>query len=178
MPFVQQPSELQYIRTMTLVYLMVKLRKVSYILRVRFQYIGCLQSSDTILVDIGYLVLKEERVDTLVLVVGSDGDEQKTEGFHLLCFECFEQIIPSEGEQFTAALTQSVRYIRHAETYTHYLVFLIDHERHEIEVQQREIHILVVVLLLDGHRLEVIEFLVCFVYHVHILNAVFAHELA
>ena len=134
-------------------YLMVELGKVRNILGVGLQDICRLQDLNAVLVDDRYLVLEEERVDALILIVRPDGDEQEAEGLHLLCFERPEEMEPTEGEEFAITLAKRVRDIRHSESDAHNLFLLIDHEGDKIEVEDREVHILIVVLLRDGHGL-------------------------
>ena len=83
---------------MQLMHLMVKLREVRDVLRVGLQDIRRLQTLDAVLVDIGQLVLEEERIDPFILVVGTNGDEQEAEGVHLLGLERLKQMIPSERQ--------------------------------------------------------------------------------
>ena len=159
-------------------YLMVELGKVRNILGVGLQDICRLQDLDAVLVDDRYLVLEEERVDALILVVRPDGDEQEAEGLHLLCFERPKEMEPTEGEEFAITLAKRVRDIRHSESDAHDLFLLIDHEGDKIEVEDREIHILIVVLLRDGHGLKVIELLVRLVDDIHVLDPEPADEFA
>ena len=83
---------------MLFVNLMVKLREVSDILRIRLQYIRRLQTLDAVLIDIRNLVLEEERIDTLVLIVRANGDQQETERIHLFGLQRLEQVIPTERQ--------------------------------------------------------------------------------
>ncbi len=154
---------------------MVELGEVRDILGVSFQDRSSLHALNLVLLDIRNPVLEEKRIDTFVLIVRTNGDKEHIEGINLLGFESLENMVPTEGEEFAATFTECLGYIRHTDTDTYHFVFLVHNDSHEIEVQQRELHILVVVLLLVGHRLEVIEFLVRFVNDIHILNAIFAH---
>ena len=110
---------------MTLVHLVVKLREVGYIFRVGLQDIGGLQSLDVVLGDIGDPVLEEERVDALVLVVGPYGDEQHVEGVHAFGPQGFQDVVPSEWEQFSAAFPERFRDIRHTYGYGYHLVLFV-----------------------------------------------------
>ena len=89
---------------MTLVLLMVELHEERQHFRIGLQHARGLQRLDAVLVDDRYLVLEEERIDTFVLVVRTNGDEEETESLHLLRFQRLKQMIPSEGEELTAAL--------------------------------------------------------------------------
>ena len=79
-------------------HLMIKLRKVSNILRIGFQDSSGLQAFNLVFIDIWYLVLEEERIDTFILVVWSHCDKQEIECIHLLSFECFKHMIPTKWE--------------------------------------------------------------------------------
>ena len=144
------------IGAMALVYLMVKLREVGDVLGVGLQDIGGLEDFDAVLVDIGYLVLEEKRHDAFVLVVGTNSDQEEAEGFHMLRLERLEQIEPPEGQEVSATFAERIADVRHAQSDADDLVFLIDYKGNEIEIKQGEIHVFIVVLLLDGHGLEVI----------------------
>ena len=159
-------------------YLMVELGKVRNILRIGLQDVRRLEDLDAVLVDDRYLILEEESVDAFILVVRTDGDEQEAEGFHLLCFERLEEMVPSEGEEFAITLTERIGDVRHSESDAHNVILIVHHEGHKIEVKDREVHVLVVVLLGDGHGLEVIEDLVRFVDDIHVLDTKPADELA
>ena len=84
-------------------------------------------------------------------------------------------MVPTEWEELALAFAQRVGDVWHTYTYAYYLVFLIDNNGHKVEVQNREIHVAVVFLLALGEGLEVIEFLVCYIYNVHVLCAVFLY---
>ena len=159
-------------------YLMVELGEVRDILGVGLQDICRLQDLDAVLVDNRYLVLEEEGIDALILIVRPDGDEQEAEGLHLLCFERPEEMEPTEGEEFAITLAKRVRDIRHSESDAHDFFLLIDHEGDKIKVEDRKVHILIVVLLRDGHGLEVIELLVRLVDDIHVLDPEPADEFA
>ena len=136
--------------------LMVELREVRLVLRVRFQNARRFQALDAVLVDIRNLILEEQRIDALVLIIRTNGYQEEIERIHFLGFQRTEDIVPTEGEQSAAAFAQCFGDIRHSQTYTHYLIFLIHHHRHEIEIENGEIHRHVILLLFVGHRLEVV----------------------
>ena len=69
-----------------------------------------------------------------------------------------------------------MRNIRHTESYADNLVLVVDHDGHKVEVQEREVGILVMLLLARSHGLEVVEFLVRLIEHIHVLHAIFALE--
>ena len=57
------------VRAVLLMPLVVELRKIGNVLRVRLQYIRCLQTLDAVLVDVRDLVLEEQGVDAFVLII-------------------------------------------------------------------------------------------------------------
>ena len=116
-------------------------------------------------------VLIEERIHTFVLVIRTDRNEQKVERFGFLGLKCPQNVEPTEGEQLTAALTYGTGDLRHTESDTYHLVFLVHDDGHEIEVEQRQVHITVVLFLALGHGLEVIQLLVSRIDDIHVLGA-------
>ncbi len=59
---------------------------------------------------------------------------------------------PSEGEETSARLAQSLRHRRHAYTHTYEFVIAVHHDAHIIELKQPEIHVDIIGYLLVGER--------------------------
>lgn len=75
-----------------------EIREVSLVFRVLFEYGSGFSVFDTIFLEIRYLVIEEESINSFVLIVGTYGDKQEVECLHLFCFECFEEFNPAKWE--------------------------------------------------------------------------------
>ena len=162
-----------YIRSAAFVLLGLEVGEVGLVLRVLFEDGGGFGVFDAVFLEIWDLVVEEEGVDAFVLIVGTHGYEQEIEGFHLLCFEGFEEFDPSEWEESAACLTQGLRDVGHADAYAYDFVVLVDGYGDEIEVDEREIHLGIVFFLALCEWLEVVERLIGGVDDVEIAIAVF-----
>ena len=54
-------------------------------------------------------LVNNQRVNSPILIVWTYGNEEQIEIGHLLRLQCLEQVVPTEREESTSALTQSLR---------------------------------------------------------------------
>ena len=80
--------------------------EVGLVLGVLFEDGGGFGVFDAVFLEIWDLVVEEEGIDAFILIVGTHGNEQEVEGFHLLGFKSSEEFDPSEWEEFASGLLQ------------------------------------------------------------------------
>ena len=123
-------------------------------------------------------LVENECCNTLVLIVWSHTDEQQVEVGHSLRLKCPQKVEPSKWEESSLALTQRLRERRHTQSHRYNLVVLVGHHRNKIEIEQREVHIAVVLLLSRCHWLIVVDLLICSIQNIEVAIAISALQLS